>query len=143
MGGKLKSFMSRAGSSTIPPRYDSISDSIKADECDKANLLNFFFTGQALVDGSQKNFPANNQRRCKAPGPYIIKSFLHEAASQMAGPLSQLFNCSLHCCKMPSAWKLSNVCIISKGGDFFQLQASVSFKYNGKGIRKNNSQACF
>ena len=25
------------------------------------NLLNFFFTGQALVDGSQKNLPANNQ----------------------------------------------------------------------------------
>ena len=54
--------MSRASSSTVPPLYDSISDSIKADECYKANLRNFFFTGQALVDGSQKNLPANNQR---------------------------------------------------------------------------------
>ena len=52
--------MSRA-SSTIPPLYDSISDSIKADEFDKTNVLNFFFTGQALIDGSQKNLPANNQ----------------------------------------------------------------------------------
>ena len=26
------------------------------------NLLNFFFTGQALADGSQKNLPAYNQR---------------------------------------------------------------------------------
>ena len=103
------------------------------------NLLNFFFTGQALVDGSQKNLPANNQRftgtplssitvmqaevldvyqmlrRCKAP--YTINRILHEATSQFAGPLSQLFNYSLHCCKMPSAWKLSNVCLIFKGGD--------------------------
>ena len=85
--------MSRASSSTTPPVYDSISYSIEADECDKANLHNFFFIGQALVDGSQKNLLANNQRfkgtplssitimqaevldvkqtlrRCKAPGP--------------------------------------------------------------------------
>ena len=59
--------MSRASSSTVPPLYDSISDSIKADECDKANLRNFFFTGQALVDGSQKNLPPNNQRFTGTP----------------------------------------------------------------------------
>ena len=59
--------MSRASSSTVPPLYDSISDSIKADECDKANLRNLFFTGQALVDGSQKNLPANNQRFTVTP----------------------------------------------------------------------------
>ena len=59
--------MSRDSSSTIAPLYDSISDSIKADECDKANLRNFFFTGQALVDGSQKNLPANNQRFTGTP----------------------------------------------------------------------------
>ena len=53
--------MFRASSPTIPPLYDSISDSIKADNCDMANLLNFFFTGQALANGSQKNLPANNQ----------------------------------------------------------------------------------
>ena len=67
IGRKLKSFISRALSSTVPPLYDSISDSIKADECDKANLHNFFFTGQALVDGSQKNLPANNQRFTGTP----------------------------------------------------------------------------
>ena len=33
------------------------------------------------------------------------------------GPLIQLFNYSLHCCKMPSAWKLFNVCLLFKGGD--------------------------
>ena len=142
--------MSRASSSTIPLLCDSISYSIKADECDKANLRNFFSTRQDLVDGSQKNLPANNQRftgthlssisimqaevldvkqtlrRCKAPGPDTINRILHEATSQVASPLSQLFvasplsqlfNYSLHCCKMPSAWKLSNVCLISKGGD--------------------------
>ena len=49
--------MSRGSSSTVPPLFDSISDSIKAVECDKASLRNFFFTGQALVDGSQKNLP--------------------------------------------------------------------------------------
>ena len=54
--------MFQASSPTIPRLNDSISDSIKADICDKANLHNFFFTGQALVDGSQKNLPANNQR---------------------------------------------------------------------------------
>ena len=64
--------MSRASSSTIPPLYDSISDSIKADECDKANLRNFFFTGQALVDGSQENLPANNQRLRGTPLSSII-----------------------------------------------------------------------
>ena len=53
--------MSRASSSTIPSLYDSSSFAIKADECDKANLLNFY-TGQALVDGSQKKLPANNQK---------------------------------------------------------------------------------
>ena len=31
------------------------------------NLLNFFFTGQALVDGSQKNLPADNQRFTGTP----------------------------------------------------------------------------
>ena len=56
-------------------------------------------------------------RRCKAPAPDTINRILHEATSQVADPLSQLFNYSLHCCKMPSAWKLSNVCSISKGGD--------------------------
>ena len=56
-------------------------------------------------------------RRCKAPGPDTINRILHEATSKVAGPLSQLFNYSLHCCKMPSAWKLSNVCLIFKGGD--------------------------
>ena len=56
-------------------------------------------------------------RRCKAPGPDTINRILHEATSQVAGPLSQLFNYSLHCCKMPSAWKLSNDCLIFKGGD--------------------------
>ena len=54
--------MFRPSSPTILPLYDSISDSIKADNCDKANFLKFFFTGQALVDSSQKNLPANNQR---------------------------------------------------------------------------------
>ena len=56
-----------SSSSTVPPVSDSISDSIKADECNKANLRNFFFTGQALVDGSQKNLPANNQRFTGTP----------------------------------------------------------------------------
>ena len=60
--------MSRASSSAIPPLYDSISDSIKAEECDKANLFNFFFTGQALVDDSQKKLPANYQRL----PPYLL-----------------------------------------------------------------------
>ena len=59
--------MFRASSSTILPLYDSISDSIKAEESDKAHLLNFFFTGQALVDGSQKNLPADNQRFTGTP----------------------------------------------------------------------------
>ena len=59
--------MSRASSSTILPLYNSISDSIKADECDKAILLNFFLTGQAFVDGSQKNLPAKNQRFTGTP----------------------------------------------------------------------------
>ena len=31
------------------------------------NLLNFFFTGQAIVDGSQKNLPANYQRFTGTP----------------------------------------------------------------------------
>ena len=30
-------------------------------------------------------------RRCKAPGPDTINRILHEATSQVAGPLSQLF----------------------------------------------------
>ena len=34
------------------------------------NLFNFFFTGQALVDGSQKNLPANNQRFTETPLSY-------------------------------------------------------------------------
>ena len=38
-------------------------------------------------------------------------------AFYMRRHLSQLFNYSLHCCKMPSAWKLSNVCFIFKAGD--------------------------
>ena len=59
--------MSLASSSTISPLCDSITDSIKADECDKANLRNFFFTRQALVDGSQKNLPANNQKFTGTP----------------------------------------------------------------------------
>ena len=59
--------MSRASSSTVPPLYDSISDSIKADDCDKVTLFNFFFTGQALVDSSQKNLPAYNQRFTGTP----------------------------------------------------------------------------
>ena len=59
--------MSRASSSIVPPLYDSISDSIKADECNKANLRNFLFTGQALVDGSQKKLPAYNQRFTGTP----------------------------------------------------------------------------
>ena len=71
IGGKLKSFMSRASSSTIPPLNDSISDSFKAHECDKANLRNFFFTRQALVDGSQNNLPANNQMSTGIPLSFI------------------------------------------------------------------------
>ena len=59
--------MSPASSLTIAPLCDSISYSIKADECDKANLRNFIFTGQGLVDGSQKNLPANNQRFTGTP----------------------------------------------------------------------------
>ena len=47
----------------------------------------------------------------------LLIAFLHEATSQVDGPLSQLFNYSLHCCKIPSAWKLSNVCFICKAGD--------------------------
>ena len=55
----------------------------------------------------------------KAPGPDTINRILHEATSQVAGPLSQIYNYmySLICCKMPSAWKSSNVCLIFKGGD--------------------------
>ena len=53
----------------------------------------------------------------KAPGPDTFNCILHEATSQVAGPLSQSYNYSLHCCKMPSAWKLSNVRLIFKGGD--------------------------
>ena len=59
--------MSRASSSIIPPLYDLISDSIKTDECDKANLLHFFFTGQAVVDVSQKNLTANYQKFTGTP----------------------------------------------------------------------------
>ena len=56
-------------------------------------------------------------RRCKAPGPDTINRILHEATSHLAGPLSQLFNYSLRCCKMPSALKSSNVCFIFNAGD--------------------------
>ena len=84
-------------------------------------------------------------RRCKALGPDTINRILHEATSQLSGLLSQLFNYSLPCCKMPSAWKLCNVCLICKGEDPSSPSnyRPVCLKNNGKGIRKNSFHACF
>ena len=77
-------------------------------------------------------------RRCKAPGPDTINRNLHEATSQVAGPLSQLFSYSLHCCKMPSTRKLSNVCFIFKAGDppFLPITGLCLFKIQWKRYKK-------
>ena len=73
---------------------------------------NFRFEEQAIFD-ILKNIDAN-----KAPGPDGIAGvILKKCASNLAYPLSILYNISFSMGQLPSDWKLANVVPVYKKGD--------------------------
>jgi len=104
-------------------------------------MLNKYFASQCSVDESNHDLPpmhnanANSLQsilitqeevidsiKClkvgKASGPDGIDNrILKEEMHQLSNPLCDLFNSCLNTCKMPSCWKIANVCPIFKKGD--------------------------
>ena len=116
------------------------------DDLDKANAFNVYFCEQANVDDRHAVLPENvflndipildtisiSQQdildvlvlldTSKATGPdYISPKLLKNGASELCGPLAQLFNKSLQLCVFPSDWKIANVIPVykNKGGKEF------------------------
>ena len=138
----LKSLIKQNTRTSIPPLFDTATDSLVVDDHEKANVLNSFFACQSSIDDSLNQLPADfrpprgvslnylviNPREVldilnilplgKASGPNGISNrVLRECAHQIARPLCELFNQSLNFGKVPVLWKISNVCPVYKSGD--------------------------
>ena len=138
----LKSMISPHTETCIPPLFDVSSDSMIADDHEKANLLNVHFENQSCIDDSFSNIPVERfqlehdtlhtiniiptevldvlktLKTGKASGPDCINNrILIETAHQLAPHLSELFNFSLNISSVPNSWKVSNVCPIFESGD--------------------------
>ena len=119
-----------------------INDDIYDDNHDKANLFNTYFQKQTQINETQVNTPNanfNNDRPKldtititplevksvlqtlklgKASGPDKVNNILlKELCNELCNPLCNLFNRSLFLCKIPSQWKIANVCAIFKKND--------------------------
>ena len=127
--------MCSQSSTSIPPLYDTSSDTLIIEEDDKANLLNSYFANQSCIDDSLSFIHDENEeivnnsldsinvmpsevldvlktlKLGKPSGPDGINNrILIEAAGQLAPHLCDLFNQSLNTSSVPSSWKISNVC---------------------------------
>ncbi|XP_053383630.1 uncharacterized protein LOC128549901 [Mercenaria mercenaria] len=136
----LKQFIAPTNKSSIDTLHDD--GNIVTDNTDKANLLNNFFQTQTQLNDQNKTLPPlhvnpdenvltniqiaedeveitlKSLNTGKASGPDNINSrILKELSHEIASPLCSLFNRSLHIGKVPSLWKLANVCAIHKKND--------------------------
>ena len=125
-------------STTIPPLRTCAQDTVKNDQ-EKANLLNHTFINQNTclnlegfpIGPTQLKSVFTIQDICPADVRKIIKSLpnkassgsdeisyrlLKEAGPGVVGPLTTLFNLSLHSNRVPDEWKEAIVCPIFKGG---------------------------
>ena len=125
-------------STTIPPLRTCAQDTVKNDQ-EKANLLNHTFINQNTclnlegfpIGPTQLKSVFTIQDICPADVRKIIKSLpnkasfgsdeisyrlLKEAGPGVIGPLTTLFNLSLHSSRVPDEWKEAIVCPIFKGG---------------------------
>lgn len=148
----LKQFISPTKKSSIDILHDN--GNIITDNTDKANLLNNFFQTQTQLNDQDKLLPSLQTNRdanvlCniqiteeevestlkslstgKASGPDNINSrILKELSHELASPLCALFNRSLYMAKVPSLWKLANVCAIHKKTIHIQCQITDLFLY--------------
>ena len=126
-------------STTIPPLRTCAQDTVKNDQ-EKANLLNHTFINQNTCFNLE-DFPTQLksvftiQDICPADVRKIIKVFTKQSFcwfwwdfvspsqtwrswswSGSIGPLTTLFNLSLHSSRVPDEWKEAIVCPIFKGG---------------------------
>ncbi len=136
----LKHFICENENKTIPPLQHN--DMIVDDNTAKANILNNFFRDQTLLEEPPNHSPilhpyavTNNLETItlteaetenilsslplgKASGPDGINNrVLKELKSELAIPLTDLFNTSLRRGYFPNVWKEANVCPIFKAGD--------------------------
>ncbi|XP_060607428.1 uncharacterized protein LOC132759634, partial [Ruditapes philippinarum] len=135
----LKSFISPTQTTSIPPLQNQNTQEIVFSENQKANLLNEYFLHQTYIDNSDSNVPdlgpqttstvindllltasetediLKSLKVDKASGPDgISHKILREAAKELSIPLTNLFNHSLSCCKVPASWKEAHVTAIFK-----------------------------
>lgn len=135
----LRGFIKPNQSSTLPPLNKG--GTTYSDDLSKANILNEYFTEQALLDESHVTLPLTNNippsildtisvtpeevkltlqslQTGKAAGPDTINNRILKALSQpLSDPLSALFNSSLVNGKFPKLWKQANVSPIHKKDD--------------------------
>ncbi|XP_053383663.1 uncharacterized protein LOC123535923 [Mercenaria mercenaria] len=137
----LKQFIkSSSDNSQIPVLKQN--DIYYTDNVDKANLLNTYFQAQTITDDSNKQLLSIHTNQTaplldsisitqeevaitlqsltlgKAAGPDNINNrVLKELSQELAKPLCDLFNYSLSIGKVPTEWKLANVCAIFKKND--------------------------
>ena len=106
---------------------------------------NFRFEGQAIFD-ILKNIDVN-----KAPGPNCIAGvILKKCASNIAYPLSVLYNISFSMGQIPSDWKLANVVPVYKKGNKSNIEnyrpislTSLVMKVMEKHIRDEIYSRCW
>jgi len=137
----LRTFIPTNTSSSIPPLLDEQTRNLVANNSCKADMLNRYFASQCSIDESNHDLPPMSNSndnslqyihitqeevidsiKClklgKASGPDGIDNrILKEAMHQLSYPLCDLFNSCLNTQKMPSCWKIANVCPIFKKGD--------------------------
>ena len=132
----FKNALPHSSKSTIP--HLKVNNSILADSTEKAEAFNAFFASQSNFDTSASippNVSANPNYELstvlinrnivlrvlkslnvsKATGPDGISPLvLSKCASQLAFPLSRLYNLSLTSGNFPSLWKFANVSLVHK-----------------------------
>jgi hypothetical protein len=136
----LKQFIKPTVNSKIKILNDN--GTILTSDTEKANLLNQFFQSQSSLDDKNKSLPNFHVHQNinkldtinitydevrdtlktlnvgKASGPDNINNrILKELSEELSVPLCHLFRKSLTACKVPSQWKLANVCAVYKKGD--------------------------
>ena len=92
---------------------DSNRDPPRPSDIDNQQTLETIYISPSEIEDVLKSLKTD-----KASGPDTISyRVLYEAYQQLSYPFHQLFNFSLRSKKMPTSWKLSNVCAVYKKGD--------------------------